>query len=102
MAVLKMANEQTVNAPQPSPEDSRRNAELNKQLVRQRQDEIMKYGKMLPEEVLKVIIAIILAILFVLLFISVIWYFLIQMDTTIADVFGSSPESAQAMARFLL
>ncbi|MBE6837931.1 MAG: hypothetical protein E7507_00105 [Ruminococcus sp.] len=41
--------------------------------------------KLLPEEILKIIIGVILVLLFIALFIGIVWYFMIQLDSTLFD-----------------
>ena len=41
--------------------------------------------KLLVEEVFKIIIGVILVILFIALFIGIVWYFMIQLDSTLFD-----------------
>ncbi len=51
-------------------------------------NEVIKYPVII-EEKLKIVLAIILFILFAILFVAVMWYFLVQVDTTFTNATSS-------------
>lgn len=54
--------------------------------------------KLIPEEVIRTVLAVILFLLFLLLFGGAAWYFLTQVDTTLVSGTGGTPSSSSSIA----